>query len=671
MRQRNAMSAHPALFSPIAVGGRRLKNRLVCLPVYTGYAHPGGWVGTLMIEHYSRLSQTGVAMVVVANAAVSADGVVSDFNLRIDTDEYIPGLARLAAAIRSRGALACLQLNHAGRFARTDRPLLPAPLTPANLAFNVTSLKDFMNFFPLERRFGLTHRFLKLAGAWTREMGAEAKQKVIADFGAAAVRACEAGFDMIELHGAGGYLLCQFLSSFTHAGPLDGRLSLPDRTAFPLAVLREVKRRIPDRFPVGFRLITREWVPDGVDLPEAISFARMLESEGVAYVSASAGTYNSMFSPKIRKQTATPGYLAADVAELTGCLHIPTVASGRIISPKQADRMVRDNVARLVGLGRALRVDPNWAARAKTVGQGGRACINCSSCLKRVVLDRGFNCRRWPAHVREKTDLEIRLLNRNWNALFVAVTPQDLALLHRALANLLPDGKSGRPAVSSTFLILKTPAGTVPTDHRIAAFFGKADRILHLRGLAETRIRKIVRQTEPPFDREVNRQVAAEGHGLIVIPCDRRESWRGKVALSQRNKIIAYIGRHPRWANVLVPVDMSINTLLTLVFLNQAFMGRPGFRFTFVHVPSGPPRTIERRWLKIKKIAGLDPDIPLRLIPSAGHVADDLLTLARAEGFGTIVMGRRGVSRMKRWLLGSVSARLWRGIADQTVVLVD
>ena len=127
----------PAILSPARIGPHLLKNRLVALPVFTGFAHPEGQVSSLLIEHYTRLSNSGVAMVIVANAAVASDGVVSKYNLRVDRDEFIPGLAKLAKAIKQSGALACLQLNRAGRFAKTNQPLLPSPLDSSNLSFNL------------------------------------------------------------------------------------------------------------------------------------------------------------------------------------------------------------------------------------------------------------------------------------------------------------------------------------------------------------------------------------------------------------------------------------------------------------------------------------------------------------------------------------------------------
>ena len=240
------------LFDPFQLATHTLQNRLIALPVFTGYALPDGRVSELVMEHYRPLAESGVAMVVVANAAVAHDGMASGYNLRLDRDDFIPGMARLARAIKKRGALACLQLNHAGRFARTEHPLLPSAMDGTHLAFNVSSLKEFMNFFPLERRFGLTQSLLQKLSTWNRAMSEEDRERVIEAFASAAARACEAGFDLVELHGGTGYLLAQFLSGYTHKpkSPADRKNGLEKRMTFPLRVLREVKRRLP----AGFRI---------------------------------------------------------------------------------------------------------------------------------------------------------------------------------------------------------------------------------------------------------------------------------------------------------------------------------------------------------------------------------------------------------------------------------
>ena len=114
------------LFTPFQMGSYVLKNRIVALPVFSGYADTDGRVTDLLLKHYASLAASGVAMVVVANAAVSAEGKTSTHSLRADNEDFIPGLTRLAQVIQHNGALACLQLNHAGQYAQTDQPRLCA-----------------------------------------------------------------------------------------------------------------------------------------------------------------------------------------------------------------------------------------------------------------------------------------------------------------------------------------------------------------------------------------------------------------------------------------------------------------------------------------------------------------------------------------------------------------
>ena len=382
-------------------------------------------------------------------------------------------------------------------------------------------------------------------------------------------------------------------------------------------------------------------------------------------------SYNSMFSAKVREQTAKSCYLREDVAELTKHLCIPTVISGRILSPDSAEQLIKDGVARLVGLGRTLRVDPEWVVKAKVRKRNVNTCLNCNWCLKRVVLDQGFNCRRWSKLIQEKTELEIRLLSRNYKGLFVAASAKDLDSIQAALLNILPERRNIKTAISPTFLILKSQEKKNGFDRKLMEFFEEATKILDRHGFTEAEFQKIIRPAKKPYDQEVHLQIRNGHHGLIFIPREMNEPWRSKIAFREKGKIIVYIGSNARCSDVLVPVDMSINTLLTLMFLKQAFMGRAGLNLHFVHVRSDPERTIEQRWLKIKQIVHLDAHIPLRMIATKGDIAEDLLEFIQGRRFDTIIMGRRGVSRIKRWLLGSVSAKLLRHVTDETLFLID
>jgi len=652
------------IFTPYQIGSRTLKNRLVAVPVFTGYALPNGQVSEFLIEHYSSLAAGGVAMVVVANAAVSADGVSSHHNLRADRDEFIPGLARLAKAIRRNGALASLQLNHAGRFARTDRPLLPTALESSHLAFNIASLKEFMNFFPLERRFGLTQGFLQHLIAWNRPMTEQDKQRVIGDFGEAASRACEAGFDMVELHGATGYLLAQFLSAFTHKPETSG---FDQRAAFPLQVIREVRRRVPDGFPIGFRILLREWVPGGIDLPEAIAFAKLLEREGVNYLSPSAGTYNSMFLPEVRKRMSRPGYLVDDTAALTAEVSTPAIVSGRILTPTIARRVLQRRAASLIGLGRVLRTDPEWVRKAQE-GKKVTVCVNCNGCLKRVVLDRGFHCERWPTWVRERVDLEQRLLTRDmFRGLWVVANGEDGRLLKGAMARMIP----ARHGISTSILFLATEEKGAAIDETRDEVVRWSDRMWRGRGFKGGALSHLTRRVDPPLDDALCREVDKGGYGAIMVGRNPTEPWRERFLYKQKGKVVGLLGPDPRWSEVLIPVDLSVSTLLVLRLLSHSLLRNPDFHTDFVHVLQGSAADAMRRWEDFVKILGWDKHFELRLLPSGRDVAEILLHEIRTRRYGTIVMGKRGLSRIKRMLLGSVSAAVLHGLTDQTLVLID
>jgi 2,4-dienoyl-CoA reductase (NADPH2) len=415
------------LFQPFDIGTQRLKNRLVALPVFSGYADPDGTVSTMLLQHYERLAATGVSMV-VANVAIRPDGVTSHHNLRLDQDKFIPGLERLVQTIHRQKALACLQLNHAGRLAKTDRPLLPFPVDSQNLSFNIEALREFMEFFPLEKRFGLTRHFLRQAKLWRQAMSAADQQAILKSFSRAAGWACAAGFDMIELHGGNGYLLCQFFSAFTNPPDLSKNDSFEKRARFPLAVVKRVKNHLPSDFPLGYRLILREGVPGGIDVEEAIAFAQLLEKEGIAYLSTTAGSFNSFFLAKEQKVMARPAYLQKDVARLRRHTGVPTIIAGRINTPALASRLLRLKTTDLIGLGRPLRVDSQWVAKAKNAQSKVTTCINCNWCLKRVILEEGFNCQRWSRQKKQKTDLEIKLLTRSFKTLIVLNDHQDAVI---------------------------------------------------------------------------------------------------------------------------------------------------------------------------------------------------------------------------------------------------
>lgn len=665
------MTGKPIIHSPLQIGACRLKNRLVALPVFTGYAYPDGSVSPLLLSHYSKLAASGVSMVVVANVAVSADGVTSKYNLRIDKDSYIPGLKALATAIGEQGAIACIQLNHAGRFAKTAQPHLASPADASNLAYNLAALKDFMHSFPFEQRFGLTRFFLKQIATWHRAMTGEEIDAMITKFRKAARRAHRAGFDMIELHGANGYLLCEFFSPATNKRKSELGGSLENRMAFPLKVVREIRLDLPSEVPLGFRLLLNEWVPGGIELQESIAFAKRLEKAGISYLSAAAGTFISIYRPQVVKKMKLLAYLREDMAALTRQVAVPTIISGRITTPTLANELLGLQVADLIGLGRPLRVDPNWVKKARNKRSKIRTCKNCNWCLKRVILDQGFNCQCWPKTDRLKTDLDHILLTRNYKGLWVISDKDDLARFKAGIPDLLPTGRWMQPQHAPTALFLRTKTGGGCSAEDKAEFVFWLQKLSGACGRKFEPLATVDRMVQSARDQVICAETKRGDYGMILVGRNRNQLWRERLLYELRHKVVALISPNSRMHDVAVLLDFSATSLLILKFVQHAFGNRPGYRLRFIHVFKNNRNHSLRRWAELKRVVDLETDASLKLIPSQGNVTTAILNEITSGQYGTIVMGKRGLSGLKRLLLGTISRAILRKTDQQSLFLVD
>lgn len=352
------------LFKPLNLNGLRLKNRITMAPLYLGYAAKGGRVSKLLLHHYNEMAKSGAAMIMVENASITASGSGSPRTIRCDHNRYLKSLETLADTIHKEKSLAGLQINHAGRFANVSESVAPSAV-PA---------------------FGKNPRALT-----KREITTIQKQ-----FAKAALRVKKAGFDLLELHGGTGYLLSQFVSPRTnkrsdaYGGPIENRIQ------FPLEVLKRVKDTVGD-FPVGYRFLVNEWLPDGLKESESIFLAKSLEQEGIAYISAMGGTYESFFLPEIMKKAKRVGYMVSLATAVKKNVGIPVIAAGRISTPLKAESILREKKADLIGLARMLWVDPDWPKKARK-GKD-RSIIKCSpkcdACFQLVMKGKPAYCPRW------------------------------------------------------------------------------------------------------------------------------------------------------------------------------------------------------------------------------------------------------------------------------------
>ena len=357
-------TTYPNLFKPKQLSGIRLKNRITMAPLYLGYAGQGGKVSELLLEHYRLMALSGAAMIVVENAGITPAGSGSPRTIRCDSDRYIGGLAKLAAAIKDNQSRAALQINHAGRFAGTAEPVSASAVS----AFKRTPR-------PLLKK----------------EITTIQKQ-----FARAAQRAKKAGFDAVELHGGTGYLLSQFVSPRTNKRTDIYGGAIENRIRFPVEVLKRVKDMVGE-FPVGYRFLADEWLPDGLKLSESKVLAKALSENGAAYLSVMGGTYESFFLPGVVQKSRKPGYMVSLAHAIKKEVRVPVITAGRISTPARAEAILRDNKADFIGLARMLWVDPQWPQKARR-GED-RLIIKCSpkcnACMELVMQGKPAFCPQW------------------------------------------------------------------------------------------------------------------------------------------------------------------------------------------------------------------------------------------------------------------------------------
>ncbi len=262
----------------------------------------------------------------------------------VDRDELIPGLARLAHAIGQEGAVACLQLAHAG--ASTAKGVIGrSPIGPGRMRH------------PYEKEAD------EAEAATVGDLETTARA-----FGDAAARAREAGFDAVEVHAAHGYLLSQFLSPLTNAREDEFGGSDDNRRRLHLRVLAEIRSRVGPRYPVFIRLGAHDEAPGGLQLDAAVRASVALVGAGVDLVDVSGGLQGSRAAAAM---TRGPGWFVPYSRAMKAAVDVPVLVTGGITDPQHADGVVRSGGADLVGIGRAMLNDPDWARAALAQLQPG------------------------------------------------------------------------------------------------------------------------------------------------------------------------------------------------------------------------------------------------------------------------------------------------------------
>jgi 2,4-dienoyl-CoA reductase-like NADH-dependent reductase (Old Yellow Enzyme family)/thioredoxin reductase len=364
------------LFSPFTVKKIHLKNRIVMPALASFLIGDDGSITDATIEHYRRRAAGGPAMVIMEACAVSPEGIVSPHQPVIYDDRYVGGLSKIAAAIKKEGAVPALQIHHGGRQISAKvihrKPLAPSPLPCPFIRGDVEPLTI------------------------------DGIQNLVQKFGDAAARSCQAGFELIEIHGAHGYLVNQFLSGFSNIRKDDYGGDVAGRTRFAREIVEEICQRIDKAVPVSFKISAEEYVDGGLTTGESIEILKILIHAGIDVVQVSAGndvTPEWISQPMFMAKAC----LVESAYQVKKALDIPVMAVGRINDPHIADQIIRQEKADLVCIGRGLLADPEMPLKAKSGRLDEiRTCIACNTCMQSIFKKGRIECLVNPMLGREE-----------------------------------------------------------------------------------------------------------------------------------------------------------------------------------------------------------------------------------------------------------------------------
>jgi len=347
-----------AIFTPIKIGKFEVKNRIIFPPISTNFADENGYVTDRMIYHYEKRAMGGAGLIIVENVCFDfPGGRHGAYQPRIDDPKFIRGFKRLADAVHRYGARISAELTHPGAFADLRFNGGLTPMGPSRIS-------------------------LRKDRGFVREMSEEDIIYIVDKISDAALYLKEAGFDSVEVQGAHGLLVNQFLSPLTnHRNDRYGG-SIENRTRIAKEIIEAIKRKTGDDFPVTIRLAVHEFKNGGIDLyKEGGEIAKLMEKYGYAMIQADLGLGDKekRLEPIMYKETWR-SYMAEEVKKHVS---LPVAAVGMIRNPESAENLIKSGKADMVVLGRTLIADPFWPDKARK-GEVKliRRCIGCNECVK-------------------------------------------------------------------------------------------------------------------------------------------------------------------------------------------------------------------------------------------------------------------------------------------------
>ncbi|MFE3827394.1 NADH:flavin oxidoreductase/NADH oxidase [Streptomyces sp. NPDC059092] len=339
-----------ALFEPYTLRSLTVPNRIWMAPMCQYSAEetgpdagvPGDW----HFAHLAARAVGGTGLILTEATAVSPEGRISPADLGIWNDTQVAAFRRITRFLSEQGTVSAIQLAHAGRKASTDRPWKGGgPVGPEAGGWEPLA--------PSAVPFADGHLL-------PAELTVEQIEEIVGQFAAAARRSLEAGFEVVEVHGAHGYLIGEFLSPHSNRRTDSYGGSFENRARFALQVVDAVRAEWPDELPVFFRISATDWLDEGGwNVDDTVRLADELLAHGVDLLDVSSGGNASGVRIPV-----TPGYQVPFAARVKAETRLPVAAVGLITDPEQAEKILSNGEADAVLLGRELLRDPSWARRA-------------------------------------------------------------------------------------------------------------------------------------------------------------------------------------------------------------------------------------------------------------------------------------------------------------------
>ena len=357
------------LFQKGRFGHLEVKNRFVMPSMVRNYADGKGYVTDRYVAHIDRIAQGGVGMMVLEASFIRPDGKGFAHELGIHTDKTIPGLARLVRAAHKHDAKIGIQLYHAGR-QTSSRVSGAQPIAPS--AIPDPTVMEIPHALSVKEIDG-----------------------IVRAYGAAAGRARKAGLDFVEIHGAHGYLITQFLSPFSNRRTDGYGGNFKNRFRFLEEIYHSVRKAVGGEYPVLVRLSGDEMVAGGLHLSDTVKIARALERLGVDGLHISAGNYASYARGYLIPPMAIPDeplvHLAAGVKK---AVSIPVIAVAKIRKPENAEKILKLKKADFIGIGRTLLADPDYPNKVRENRLDEiNPCIACNQgCISRLFAQEDVLC---------------------------------------------------------------------------------------------------------------------------------------------------------------------------------------------------------------------------------------------------------------------------------------